>query len=716
MQTRYVGGEVVAWGLVSLLVVTALLAAGSSPMSTFTVAALVLLFGAPLFVVLQDQWRGKGSDPITNLAISYGASTIILSLAFTVLPRLGLLKSVWLFGLALCFIVAIQVRRGKLRKNLTGKQRVPQLWLLGVAVPVLSAALIQRWTYPLGDVEQVWLPDDYPLFAGWGRTFSAGGGPLDVIDGFELRYHWLSYALLGGFDRLASTDFLSGPVLVAPVIAWVGLGLGAIAIVRWLTQDTLPIFLAPIAVIFSATIGVLPYSLGGLGRLVASPSHMLSAVWLLTASLVGLQLTSRKTAMATRWGLLTPLGFTLTLGKVTALPAALLFLLPSAIQEFTTQGNRGWLWRFSRGLWRLAPLVAGGGVAFFAFIWGVSGDFAFDAKLRWDEGLSVWAYFVRLMPIGASVFSFLPLLLPSVVMLATRWRQNSLVQGSVLVGAVGLLVSGALELRDGNESWLLLGALALVLPISSVFVTETLRLHTAQGTRGAFFLIVCMAGIAATTTVVISARESVDFLLRPWLLPFVVVVVLLLSALVGLGISFSKESSSLQSMLRWKSIGAVGVSLLFISSISIGLTTRVLDMSAALATSENQANTRTEWLASARDASKTIPDRTRHGYVAVYSQGRAEVTLARWVAEIVQMRNYYVQTDDLVHPIYRPIGAATMESREKAVRNYVESRDVRACRQLEGDGVSLVWITPGLDDANADGESNLEHRWVSVKC
>lgn len=708
--------EVRAWGLTGLIVVVSLLIAGVPPASSLAMSLLLMVFGTPMLVLLQRYWRGRRADPLANLAISFGATTVLLGLAFFVLPQFLPLYSIWFIGFSFCLLVGFRVLRWQCRGMRTEPGHAPHSWWGGVAVAVVPAALLLRWTYPVSDSGQTWLPDDNPLFAEWGRLMSEGRGISGLIDGFELRYHWLSYAFLGGLDRLVSTSFLTGPVLVAPVIAWVGLGLGAVAVVRRLTKSVAPLFIAPLSVVFAGTIGVLPYSMGGLGGIVVSPSNLLSAVWLITAILTGLQLNSHSASTSARWGLLTPMGFALMLGKVSTVPAAVVSLLPSAIQSSHAQKNKPWLRVAFSGLWSLVPLVVGGAVAFFGFIWGVGGEFSIDSKLIWPQGAALSTYFLQLMPLGASLFASLPFILPSAAMLFTRRRHNSLVQGSALVGLVGLLVVGVVELRDGNEAWLLLGALAFILPVSSVFVTDTLTPRLAKNGQSVWFSIFCITGLSLATLVVLAARESNFFLMRPWLLPTVVTLILLTFALFALVRSVNLGNTPLSSMRRYKSAVAVAVSLLFLLSITVGAALRLSAFNTALAASSTAANVRSEWIAAARAVGATLPSAAFTGSIAVYSTTDTEQTLARWIPEILEMKNYFIRNDDLVHRVYQPQGSSTMESRESVVRDFVSTGSASACEQLRQDGVSLVWITPGMNDLNRTRATDFDHRWLLVDC
>lgn len=122
------------------------------------------------------------------------------------------------------------------------------------------------------------------------------------------------------------------------------------------------------------------------------------------------------------------------------------------------------------------------------------------------------------------------------------------------------------------------------------------------------------------------------------------------------------------------------------------------------------------WLGSAEETANSLKDVNEDGVIAVYSRSVGEQTLHRWIPYFAGARVYHIRDDDLVHLVYLEKDGDSMAKRQELVRRHVENQSVEACRQLEADGVTHVWMTPNANFSAGQARSAQEHSVESLTC
>jgi hypothetical protein len=623
----------------------------------------------------------------------------------------------WAFAIALNALgILVFIKCGG--KITADKVRILQLVrlisLTGILVAV--ASLMLRMTSPIVKLPQAWIPDDFPLFAEWGRLISDPTLSNSMVSGLSFKYHWFTYSLLGGFDRLFSEDFLIGPTQIAPVITWLFLALGAAAIVGHFERQLIPAMLAVSAVLFSMTIGTLANSTGGFGGITVSPSHLLSSFWLIAAVLFGYQ---HLKSGSRNWLAAFPfafIGFSLMLSKVTAFVAAIsiLFLVAYFISVRQVEGRQSFLSGSFSALRFTIPLILGGLVAYILFLDGSDSGFAIEPSLLIAPESDLTQYVIQVLPLGAYLFAQLVLVLPAIFLYFSSERRNPFVLSILIVGLMALVLALVVQLPSSNEAWLFTGILGLILPLSSLFVWRwitSLSDSRSKSLTGWFWLglTACLISLLLITT-----READYFLLRPWATPVSVTSLSILSALSLLVIMKKMRIFSARRLSQY--VAGTVVSALFLTSIAFGLGLKATAASNSLEARDFVSQQRDLWLLEAQKTAGSDSLLPETETLGVYSTSPAEETLVRWIPYFAKRQIYNFRSEDFIQNIY--LGETTMEmqQRERAVRDYVETRSRASCEKLSHDGVTQIWLTPNFTLSSGPDIPTPIHSLISIEC
>lgn len=711
--------DLFAWTTVIGTGAFALALAGVPLISAVKMAAAVGLYSLPWFGLLQITgfWS---RNVFARIVIALGSGTAFLAVVFAFSPIADHEPVFWIAGLGICALVFISRRVQGDSQRWTGRSETTSLLPLGVmAVLVAVSAYALRFTHPIHTTPQLWMPDDYPLFAEWGRLLVGASGANGVIEGFSLRYHWLAYALSGGLDTLFTSDFIIGPSVVLQVWSWIGIGLGAIALVKVMAKSRAASVIAVGAVLFSSNLGLLAFSMGGLGVLTISPSHLVSSFWLVSAFLLGYPLLTSRSSRGPRWILFFLMGFILVLAKVTAFASLLLALLVVAYLRRCPSGQLPRWRRLFVSAALLGPLLVGGVSAYTLFIHGNTTEIKAEELLLWTANTGVSGYLIQVLPVLAYAFSILVWILPVVVYLF--WgakRTDPLVVAASVLAISGFVIALVFELRDANETWFLQGSLVLILPVSAYAAWEYLKPHfVAQGRRKPVIPAVLVATYVIPAAAFLTVgREAPILYVRPWLVPLTLVVWALLFAACMVRWSSRQDGCREEPATSWRAVISTMTSLLFLLTITYGVGLKYTGAERTAARDDQITVQLDEWIHQASLTAQTIRSDNDEGSLAVYSTVLGEQTLARWIPYLAQMPAYFIRDDDEVHLIYRSESTESMLDREMRVRNYVENQDPAACAALRDDGVTHVWLTPNKDFASASANESFDHSVISLDC
>jgi hypothetical protein len=384
------------------------------------------------------------------------------------------------------------------------------------------------------------------------------------------------------------------------------------------------------------------------------------------------------------------------LGKATAFVAAFSILFLIAFLHRSVGVNQKFVPKLLSALWITSPLAVGGLLAYFLFLYGSDSGLAIEPTLIFAQDSSVATYLTQLLPLGAYFFSLLILIAPTIALLKTSERKNPLVASSLIVGILALFMAVVLQLPASNEAWLFTGTLAIILPLSALFVWRWMLTFAESRKTSVKIWIWFYSTAIFLALILVSTRESLFFLLRPWATPAMVLIIVLLSALAVYAILKIANLGSVQTLKIKTYLTAAIVSVLFLTSITFGLSLRVTGAGTALEGRNNISQQRDQWLFGAQELISTSPFLPDTKTVAIYSISDAEETLVRWIPFFAEKPIYNFRSDDFIQNIFLKPTPDEMEIREKTVREYVETRSNPACRRLEADGVRQIWLTPNF--------------------
>jgi hypothetical protein len=581
---------------------------------------------------------------------------------------------------------------------------------------VVAASFAQGRISPLTWNPTKWLPDDYPLFASWAEQLSNGSQGNLVIEGFTLKYHWLTYSFLGGLDRLFSNNFMSGPVLMAPVIAWVGLAFGAIAVTQLLSRNSIAPLLASTSVLFASTIGVMAYSTGGLGGITVSPSHLISASWVPAVMILFYTALLRSNTSYISTILFFALGFSLALAKFTSFVtvlfgtlAMLLIVNRRRLDSFVSKENIKLI---------LLPLSfsVGASIAFLLHISGSETLIDIDQSLKFSSSAGLANYFLQMLPLGAYAFSIIVLILPSVLLVRNRVGKEPLVGAATTLSLSGFFVAVILQLRDSNEAWFISGSLAFILPVSAVLVSEKVQNTSTKFFRSYTIWVYIILVALILSLFLLWSRELESFQVRPWLTPALILGTSAFAwALYGvLSRKSSKESISATCLIRF--VGYMLIATLFLTSIVFGIALRGQSFWNTSNSRDDISLSRDLWIQGAQELIDSGSLDPNNRALAIYSTSLGEQTLTRWIPMLAKERAYLIRSDDLVKNVFFSDQRNLMNEREAHIRQYVETGSISSCTALRNDGILQIWLTPNIDFNRESGAPNPSHRLIGVQC
>ena len=672
----------------------------------------VMIFGLsfPLFVVIQSK---RGIPTTVAVMLSLSATTVALALLFAFTPISKHSTLVW--AILLAAIATGWYRYRTLSRTQTPSKPSPQdLMGLIVASPsLLLVCFMLHRAFPYSRQDPVWVPDDFPFFALLAKDTSAGRPGSAFFSDLDMHYHWLSYALFGGLQRLASVDHLQGLISLAPSLSWLLLALGAIAVVQLLTRSVLAVAIAVTSTLFSQSVGVQYFVTSGLGPSVVSPSTLITSSWFV-ALIITLHLALRQGTVPVWFAPISlVMGFSLTLAKVSTAGMAFLGVLTMVLHAYF----RGAISRRDRQrkliqniFLAATPFAVGALAVTTVFIRSTSTDLGIETALLPSNLGDGYTGLVLVLPVLASVFSFAVMVLPTVA--AFRgWRGNDILLASGVLALVGLLLVLVFDFGMGNEAWFLTAGLALILPTSSVIVATTISTTLARDRAGRVLQVAALVACLALAVFALMRFGGAQFLLvRPWLTPV---------ALIALSVSFAsvwqlglRSVSGLVPSQR----ASLALVYLFILSFVLGIGFR-LD-AAAKAPDRGGPNSpvqfRDSWVRESAQFANRISDQLESSPIAVYSQNPSDSLMTRWIPYLLDTRAYSISPLDDITDYFTPL--PEMQRRQATVRDFVFSRNAQACEDLRADGVRYIWITPDLAQGTPSIEKTTEPQVVPVAC
>lgn len=689
---------------------------GVSPISSIQLTLALMIYSIPFFAFV-SRFNLGGSDPIIRAVISFGLGSIALTLLFGFTGVAGAPIFFWILGVSLALTSLVLLQRGAQRAfTPIGISSLKILVPIGITFLLVTfSSFAQRITWPFSQGQPRWLPDDAPIFAEWGRTLALGGFNQEVIDGFILKYHWLSYSLLGGLDHLITGDYMAGSVQVAPVIAWTGLGFGALALSRLLSPSQLASSLSVISVLFASSVGILAFSMVSLGGVVVSPSHLISGFWIIVVVLISHHVLKSPSRPMTYVVLFAFLGFAVALAKFSAFAIMVLCLFAFVLYALIRSGSPriSNVWSFTSVM---VAFMFGGLVAYVIFISGspvpilLEPAFAYDAESQWIP------YLIQLLPMGAAFFSLVVLVLPNIAFTGSNWRRDPLYISALILSVFGLIVAVVFEMRDSAETWIFAEALAVALPVSSVLVVRQVTKVSKLFKDRKFLWMTSSVTALLLGALMLRGRENDSFLVRPWLAPTILIMISCFAALVTVFVLRSRLKRSHSGKVTALSVCSITIVTLFLTSLSFGFGLRAVSVVQAMNSSNDFNLARDSWLASAQSLVDSGEFDPNNSSIAVYSTSEGEQTLARWIPYLTGVSAYFIRDDDLLRNIYVSAEGKKMIDREKNVANFIENHSQESCLVLNDDGVRQIWVTPNSNFSESGEFLEYKHKLIDVIC
>lgn len=687
--------------------------------SALEITLALMLYSIP-FYLLSHLTVLAEKDSSLSVVVGFGLGTVTLSLLFGFTPLADFPLLFWVLGLIfnIVVLVAFTPRIRQLNNSIHRESTSDFASLLVIGIAVVFSAIVQRITWPFDPASVKWLPDDAPIFAEWGRNLALGGLNQEVIDGFTLKYHWLSYSFLGGLDHLFSGSYISGSIQIAPVIAWTGLAFGALALTRLFTKSALASLLGITGVLFANSVGILPFSTVSLGGVGISPSHLLSGFWIIVIVLIGYFgfATNRRFSVLVLMFLLPILGFTITLTKSSAFAVSLLCLVAVGVYQCRSVPTDQKLSRCLCSLLLLTTFVFGGLAAFVVFLAGSTVEIAIDPLLIYESTTGITSYMIQLMPLTAIAFSLIVLMLPSLVLNPRPWKSDPLFSAALVLSLTGLIAAIVLQLRDSNETWYLAGALALILPISAVLIVfEAERLTKNSDSRLKLWIVAGLTSMVLTAILILT-RESTFLLVRPWMTPTLLILIGLIASVFCIYLFRSREPSQQSRRFYIRACSSILIITLFVTSVVYGIGLRTLAMTTEAGTRADVSLARDAWLMNAQDLIQSGQFNPNNTSIAVYSTSEGEQTLARWIPYLANKDAYFIRNDDLLRYYYVSTGSQQMSEREDGVNEFIEEGSLSSCLSLRDDGILQIWVTPNIDFSDENQTLDYQHKLVDVSC
>jgi len=557
----------------------------------------------------------------------------------------------------------------------------------------MLAGLVLSLTYPISGGSTLWVPDDFPFFAALGESASAGRPDEALISGLTINYHWLTYSLIGGFSQIFLIDGLLALLRIAPLLGWLILSTGSVAIVQVFTKNKLPAALAVVSVVFANSLGLSVYATSGLGGTVVSPSTLLSSAWLV-AVLVGTYLFLKNTELIWPYApIFLALGFALSIGKISTSLAAFTGIVIMTL-AITYQSNIPITKNIGSAAASLVAVAVPFGLGILLatrmYLANTETPMQLEKNLIPSAVFNPFDYAISLMPVLTSVFSFAAMILP-ILFGWKYYRKNELYLAGVALSVIGLTLIFIFDFGSGNEAWFLVSVLSIALPISSVIVAKILYASLSSSISLRLIQIVLLIGLSSTVVLVLTQVGSEQQLVvRPWLAPSGLVLISVLFS--GIWLILGKKIHDTPKILN---VLAVGSTFLFVTCIMFGLALRLGSVGVALDGRGQIAQSRDLWLAETEAFADSIRSQIGSDLVAIYAVSEGEDTLTRWIPYFLGGPVYTLGALDKISDFYSPSGE--YEPRQSNVKAFVEAGSLRACQELTADGVKYVWITQGIE-------------------
>lgn len=700
----------VAFGLLTLV---ALIVSGLAPFDASTTVLALFAFASPIYVWLsfKSQFNSQLKSETLAVFFSLVLSSVVLALLFGFTPLSAHQGIFWICAAA-CITFAIflefTIRSASERLPRNGQDLIG---LISTAVMLILGSVYLKSTHPYAPLDPKWVPDDYPFFAIVGKDSSLGAPGEAFFNNLEFNYHWLTYSLFGGLNRLAGTDFILGTLRIAPVVSWLLLCLGAILLVQIFSTRRVTVVLAVSSVMFSGALGALIFSVPSLGGLFISPSTLITAAWMVALLIFVNHITKAGDTPVFLVPLLAVIGFTMALGKITTAVASLLGLAAIAgFNSIKSQANGSARRQFLRAQTVVSlPFAVGVVVESRLFLRNTETPLTIEGRLLPEQIFDPMSYSVNLIPVFAALFAVAVMVLPTLLAFS-RNRKDALFFATAIISTIGLILIFVLELPAGNEAWFLVAVLALALPLSSVVVVDSM--YTVMATEDRFRsmkIIFTLASLGLLTTGLLLLGNEAFFITRAWVIPAILVT-------LGCGFALMWQITDIASLrrLQAKPVISLAAAFLFLASLTYGFALRT-ESAIASSIDRGQASlSRDAWLKASQVQALKVKNEVRSSPIAIYSDSPGELALTRWIPYFLDTQAYTLGSLDELTDFYSP--NEEIQKRREWVSSYVMSADLKACRELSSDGVQFIWITQGFDNSSGESTTNLKPSVIPVLC
>jgi hypothetical protein len=700
----------VAFGLIVLI---SLSISGLSFFEASTSTWALFSFAAPLYVWLShksiDDRLPHSEIAAVFFSLIVSSASLALLFGFTSLSTYSLIF--WMSS-AVCVLVAIFLRYWiPPRKTQFPRNSQDLTGLISTMLLLFLSSVYLKSTNPYDPIRPKWVPDDYPFFAMLGKDISLGLPGEAFFENLSFNYHWLTYSLFGGINRITNTDYILGTLRIAPIFSWLLLCLGAVLLVQIFSTRKISVILATTSVMFSSALGVLIFSIPSLGGLFISPSTLITASWMVALLIFINSVTTRGSAPHFIAPLLLALGFTMALGKITTAAAALIGI--AAIVGFNSRNvkNR----RSSIPMFVTAqalitlPFALGILIESLLFLRGTETPITIEDRLLPTQLANPTAFLINIIPVLAALFAVAVMVLPIFFAMATV-KRNALYFAAAVTSIVGLALVFVLELPAGNEAWFIVAILALALPLSSVVVVDSVSyaLVTNKKFISIKALVTLIMIIVLPILLLIYGKDEF-FIIKAWVVPAILATVSLCLSLM-----WRFPSRRLCKGSELHGLFSLAVAFLFLTSVVYGFVLRTDSAATSSMSRGEDSQSRDAWLEASRNAALSARSEVGSSPIAIYSESPGELALTRWIPYFLDTRAYTLGALDELTDFYTP--AEEIESRQQWVSAYVRSRDPISCQELNAAGVQYIWITQGFNSSTSQQNEDSKPSLLPVRC
>jgi hypothetical protein len=393
-----------------------------------------------------------------------------------------------------------------------------------------------------GSVDSGKLTPDVPLLVSFVRSIGEGGGlTTPFIDGFEMRYHWLSYAFSAWFTDVSGMDPIAVTFVVVPFLSFiVGLLLAGVLAGLVIKSNWAPIF----GIVSLALVGSV-----GIWRYIQStpwewfsPSTVVGGLFGLALSVALLGKVFPNIYFQTF--LVSVLGVGVGLAKVSmgvvvagsALIVGILVLIYPVLRA-----------QYSAIPFAAVPISVG--LAAASTFSDTGNSLGIDPI--WGEMLG--ANHIRIVEILGSEISFITasifLWAGVILVLLTRsWKQITYLW-ALAAGLIGQFLFLSLAAVDRNDRFFSIAGLTIAIPI---FATLILKVKVRREKFSLLSVLMVLAFVLISAWVLALAAWSPYFDLRP---------LLMLTLIVGLSVIFALLTSHMIDAPRKLNAGATSVAV-----------------------------------------------------------------------------------------------------------------------------------------------------------